>query len=55
MITGLTEQDFTSNPEKVYESFNLEGVFLRGVAVCDGIAKAFHFVCGIEGICQRED
>jgi hypothetical protein len=46
----LTEQDFTSNPEKVYESFNLEGVFLRGVAVCDGIAKAFTLLCGIEGI-----
>jgi len=48
--TWLTQQDLNNEPERVYESFNLEGVFLRKVAVCDGIAKAFSLLCGIEGI-----
>lgn len=33
-----------------YNSFYLEGVFYDGVAVCDGLAKAFVLMCGIEGI-----
>lgn len=35
---------------KIYKSFHLEGVFIDGLAVCDGIAKAFILLCGIEGI-----
>lgn len=33
-----------------YNAFYLEGVFTDGVAVCDGIAKAFALMCGMEGI-----
>ena len=33
-----------------YEGFYLEGVFLRGSAVCDGIAKAFNLLAYMEGI-----
>lgn len=33
-----------------YNAFYLEGVFIDGVAVCDGIAKAFSLLCGMEGI-----
>lgn len=33
-----------------YNSFYLEGVFYDGVAVCDGLSKAFVLMCGIEGI-----
>lgn len=33
-----------------YNCFFLEGVFDDGVAVCNGIAKAFVLLCGIEGI-----
>lgn len=45
----LASQDLTGS-ELEYESFHLEGVFLRGLAVCDGIAKAFTLLCGMEGI-----
>ena len=33
-----------------YKSFYLEGVFDEGVAVCDGISKAFSAMASIEGI-----
>ena len=33
-----------------YNCFFLEGVFDDGVAVCNGLAKAFVVLCGIEGI-----
>lgn len=33
-----------------YRQFYLEGVFIDGVAVCNGIAKAMSLMCGIEGI-----
>ncbi len=33
-----------------FNSFFLEGVFDDGVAVCNGLAKAFVVLCGIEGI-----
>lgn len=33
-----------------YDSFYLEGVLENGVAVCNGIAKTFVLLCGIEGI-----
>ena len=33
-----------------YNSFYLEGVFYDGVAVCDGLSKAFVLMCGMEGI-----
>lgn len=33
-----------------YNSFYLEGVFYDGVAVCDGLSKAFVLMCGIEGV-----
>lgn len=46
----LARQDLDLEPNKVYESFHLEGVFLRQLAVCDGIAKAFTLLCGIENI-----
>lgn len=31
-------------------AFFIDGVFLNGVAVCDGLARAFDFLCAIEGI-----
>lgn len=35
-------------------SFYLEGVFLKGVAVCDGFSKAFSLLCNMEGLdCVR--
>lgn len=46
----LSRQDLSTEPNIVYESFHLEGVFLRKLAVCDGIAKAFTLLCGMEGI-----
>ncbi|MBQ8178032.1 MAG: hypothetical protein IJ033_02450 [Clostridia bacterium] len=33
-----------------YNSFYLEGVFIDGLAVCDGIAKAYNLLCNMEGI-----
>ena len=35
---------------KAYNAFYLEGVFLDHIAVCDGIAKAYGLMCGMEGI-----
>lgn len=35
---------------KKYDSWYAEGVFNRGKAVCDGLAKAFVILCGIENI-----
>lgn len=37
--------DLGNNP-----AFFIDGVFLNGVAVCDGLARAFDFLCAIEGI-----
>ncbi len=31
-------------------SYYLEGVFLKGVAVCDGFSKAYSLLCNMEGI-----
>lgn len=31
-------------------SFYLEGVFIKGLAVCDGFSKAFSLLCNMEGI-----
>lgn len=37
-----------------YDGYYLEGVFLKHKAVCDGKAKAFAMLCGMEGIrCLR--
>ncbi|HHU43000.1 MAG: transglutaminase domain-containing protein [Bacillota bacterium] len=33
-----------------HPSFHLEGVFLEGVAVCDGISKAYALLCAMEDI-----
>jgi len=48
-LSGLPQQ---SQPQDLhyYEGFYLEGVFLRGNAVCDGIAKAFTLLSYMEGI-----
>lgn len=44
----------SSSPEYdkfyAYRSLYLEGVFIDGVAVCNGYAKAVSLLCGIEGI-----
>ena len=45
LLTGSTELDSTD-----YNGFYLEGVFDDGVAVCDGISKAFTAMANIEGI-----
>lgn len=49
----VLEQD-PENPENFqtirYTSFYLDGVFKDGIAVCDGYAKAFHFLCALEDI-----
>lgn len=38
----------------LHASFGLEGVFLNGLAVCDGYAKAVELLCRMEGIdCVR--
>lgn len=34
-----------SNP-----AFDIDGVFLNGLAVCDGLSRAFNFLCAIENI-----
>lgn len=35
-------------------AFHIDGVFLNGRAVCDGIARAFAFLCALDGIrCVR--
>ena len=31
-------------------AFHIDGVFLNGLAVCDGLSRAFDFLCAIEGI-----
>ena len=41
--------DNPENPNS-YNAFYLEGVFDDGIAVCDGLSKAFVLMCGIEGI-----
>lgn len=46
-------QDFTDSDKKVTgdeDSFNLKGVLINNLAVCDGFSKAFSLFCGIEGI-----
>ncbi|MFA5448904.1 MAG: transglutaminase domain-containing protein [Clostridia bacterium] len=37
-----------------YEGFYLEGVFIRGKAVCDGIAKSFNLLAHMEGIAAKK-
>lgn len=37
--------DLSGNP-----AFYIDGVFLNGRAVCDGLSRAFNFLCAIEGI-----
>ncbi len=31
-------------------AFHIDGVFLHGKAVCDGLSRAFEFLCALEGI-----
>ncbi|MCH5154974.1 MAG: hypothetical protein J1F69_00050 [Clostridiales bacterium] len=37
--------DYADNP-----AFNIDGVLLNGKAVCDGLARAFNFLCAMEGL-----
>lgn len=37
--------DYADNP-----AFYIDGVLLNGKAVCDGLARAFNFLCAMEGI-----
>ena len=44
---------YLADPKSVsnsHNSFNLAGVFEDGLAVCDGISRAFNLLCGMEGI-----
>ena len=41
----LSGADFSDNP-----AFYIDGVLLNGKAVCDGLARAFNFLCAMEGI-----
>lgn len=42
--------DNSTEASSLHPSFGLDGVFLRGKAVCDGFSKAFALLCGIEQI-----
>ncbi|MFI3229689.1 MAG: transglutaminase domain-containing protein [Bacillota bacterium] len=44
------ELAYASESNPLYEGFYLEGVFVNGIAVCDGIAKAFTLLTMMEGI-----
>lgn len=46
---GVAAASFDGDLVK-YNAFYLEGVFNDGQAVCDGKAKAFSLLCGMEGI-----
>lgn len=48
-IAALSENNQLENAMS-YNSFYLEGVFFDHIAVCDGIAKAYSLMCGMEGI-----
>lgn len=49
-MSGILPSDDRYNRFYSYDSFYLEGVLENGVAVCNGIAKTFVVLCGIEGI-----
>lgn len=49
-MAGILPSDAAYNRFYSYDSFYLEGVLENGVAVCNGIAKTFVVLCGIEGI-----
>ena len=55
-LVDLVAYDYDAADAPATEDFHtdvcyyLEGVFERGVAVCDGKSKAFVLLCGIEGI-----
>ena len=38
-------KDVTDNP-----AFHIDGVLLNNLAVCDGLSKAFAFLCAVEGV-----
>ncbi len=46
----LANTSLDSGEAQKYNSFYLEGVFIDRFAVCDGIAKAYSLMCGMEGI-----
>ena len=52
-IADLAENGEISNTT-AYNSFYLEGVFIDHMAVCDGIAKAYTLMCGMEGIASHK-
>lgn len=47
-LLNLVKNNATNSQQ--YRGFYLEGVFIDGVAVCDGISKAFSLLCKMEGI-----
>lgn len=49
-MSGVKPSDEAYNKFYKFRQFYLEGVFVDGVAVCNGIAKAMSLMCGIEGI-----
>jgi len=51
-LLNMSGQPETQRPADFYnyEGFYMEGVFLRGSAVCDGIAKSFVLLTYMEGI-----
>lgn len=49
-LAGVSSSSPEYNKFYSYRSLYLEGVFLDGVAVCNGYAKAVSLLCGIEGI-----
>ena len=49
-MKGISPSNDAYNKFYKYRQFYLEGVFIDGVAVCNGIAKAMSLMCGIEGI-----
>lgn len=49
-MSGVKPSDDAYNKFYKYRQFYLEGVFIDGLAVCNGIAKAMSLMCGIEGI-----
>ncbi len=53
-LLNLANSGKASDELQGYREFNVEGVFIDGRAVCDGIAKAFTLMARIEGIeCVR--
>ena len=49
-MSGISPGNDAYNKFYKYRQFYLEGVFIDGLAVCNGIAKAMSLMCGIEGI-----